>query len=459
MAASLVFVAYEDGCQNLYRMDAPGWVKAAPSLGLQALIDPYRFAVPLSGTSAADLSCSAEAAALSSTADGLPPPPAGASTLSPSAATSIETALPEPPAEEIKPLTDTASLPVEAYVPHITPDLFFLLLGYDSLNGVVGGGYVTASDMLGNHNLTAYANFVPGYQSVLQADYTFLKGPKSSLSLSLFYRDSNFFLANLNPQDDNSTFQDEEYGVSLVWDRPLSKFTKVDVSVGARHLFRQLEGDAVLDPLVASTLGESFINSIGLSLVRDTFTYKNYDSYGGYRLSLSSNYSDKVLGGTRNFVFDQAEARISIPLTFLSRDTVLLGRVLGMIQTGEDRQIFYFGGAQVRGLSYNEYLGEMMGLANIQIRTPYYKRLNGSLWPLQSLLIRDVQMVGFYDLGVAPDDWSQLQATDVRAGYGGGIRLHSFLFEKAFLLFSFDIAQRTDKPGTTYYYFTLGQIF
>ena len=104
-------------------------------------------------------------------------------------------------------------------------------------------------------------------------------------------------------------------------------------------------------------------------------------------------------------------------------------------------------------------VGLATGLGNLQVRTPYFKLLNGSLWPLQSLLIRDVQMVGFYDVGVAPNDWSGLQATDVRAGYGGGLRLHCFLFEKAFLLFAFDIAQRTDKPGTTYYYFTLGQIF
>jgi Tol biopolymer transport system component len=456
----LAFVAYEDGCQNLYRMDAPGWVKAAPSAGLQALIDPYRFAAaPASPSAATLLSPSAEAPALSMTAEGLPLPPAASLGLSPSALALPETALPEAPAEEVSPLTDTAALPVEPYRSHITPDLFFLLLGYDSLNGLVGGGYITASDMLGNHNLSAYANFVPGYESILQADYTLLKGPKSSLSFSLFYRDSNFFLANLNPQEVNSTFLDEEYGASFVWDRPLSKFAKVDLSVGARHLFRQEEGDAVLDPLVATTLGESFINSVGLSVTRDTFTYKNYDTYGGYRVSLATNYSDKVLGGTRNFVYDQAEVRVGVPLSFLSRDTVLSGRLLGMVQTGQDRQIFYFGGAQVRGLSYNEYLGEMLGLGNLQIRTPYFKRLNGSLWPLQSLLIRDVQMVGFYDVGVAPNDWRELQGTDVRAGYGGGIRLHCFMFEKAFVLFAFDVAQRTDKPGTTYYYFTLGQIF
>jgi Tol biopolymer transport system component len=448
----LTFVAYEDGCQNLYRMDAPGWVKAEPSQALQALIDPYRFAVkPLSPSAALSLSFSATARPL---------PSATAAELSPSATANPEGALPVPPAEEAVAvtITDTAALPVEAYKAKITPDLFFMLLGYDSAQGLVGGGYLTASDMLGNHNLSAFANFVPGYQSVFQVDYMLLKG-LTSVGIAAFYRNTNFFLANLNPQTVSSTFLDQDWGGSLFFQRPLSKFTQVELSLGARHLLRQLNGDAVLDPEVRSTLGDSFINSLSLGVTRDTFTYKNYDAYGGYRLSLNSSYSDKFLGGTRNFVVHQAEARVGIPLNFLSRDTVLVGRVMAMDQSGEDRQLFYFGGAQVRGLSYNEYLGQKMGLANIQLRTPYYKRLNGSLWPFESLLIKDLQAVGFYDVGVAPTDWERLAATDVRAGYGGGLRMHCFMFQKAFIMFAFDVAQRTDKPGTTYYYFTLGQIF
>jgi hypothetical protein len=95
----------------------------------------------------------------------------------------------------------------------------------------------------------------------------------------------------------------------------------------------------------------------------------------------------------------------------------------------------------------------------VQFRHPYLKNLNGSLWPLESLLIKHVHMVGFYDLGLVTDRWEGVTQEQLRAGYGGGLRLQSFLFEKAFLLFAFDIAQRTDRYGETYYYFTLGQIF
>jgi WD40 repeat protein len=436
----LAFVAYEDGCQNLYRMEAPGYVKEPPSPGLQALINPYKFA----------------AAPATPSAESLPVPPSAALAVSGTAGEAFP--LPDLGGAAEAGVTDTAALPVDPYQLKISPDLFFMLLGYDSLNGLVGGGYLTASDMVGDHNLSAFVNFVPGYQSVFQVDYMLMKGPVN-VGVAAFYRNTNFFLSNINPQTVSSTFLDQDWGGTVSFQKPFSKFTRLDLTLGSRRLLRELNGDAVLDAAVRSTLGESYINSISLGVVRDTFTYKNYDTYGGYRLSLSTSYSDKFLGGTRNFVYHQAELRVGLPLTFLGKDTVLQFRALGLDQSGEDRQLFYFGGVHVRGLSYNEYLGQKMALGNVQIRTPYLKRINGTLWPLESLLIKDVQIVGYYDVGIAPDHWENVVETDVRAGYGGGLRMHSFLFEKAFVLLAFDIAQRTDKPGGTYYYFTLGQIF
>lgn len=434
----LVFTAYEDGCQNLYRMTAPGFKKEPPSLALQALINPYRFA-------ARAVSSGAKSA--------LPSPVAepGAAALN---------AMEPPPNEAVESVSvsATAALVDEAYRARITPDLFFLLLGYDSLNGLVGGGYLTASDMVGDHNVALYANFVPGYQSVVQADYLFLRG-RNNVGLSLFYRNTNFFLSNINPQTVSSTFLDQDIGGQLFVQRPLSKFTRIDLNLGARRLLRELNGDAPLDPSVRNTLGDNFINSVGAGFHRDTHTYKNFDTYGGYRLSLNSSWADKVLGGTRNFVLHQAELRGSVPLSFVSRDAVLSARVVGLEQAGDDRQLFYFGGAQVRGMSYNEDIGQRFAFGSVQIRHPYLKDLDGSLWPLTSLLIKDVHLVGFYDVGVATQEWSGITPDRVRGGYGGGLRLHAFLFEKAFMLFSFDIAQRTDRYAFTYYYFNLGQIF
>jgi Tol biopolymer transport system component len=445
----LLFTAYEDGCQNLYRMAAPGFKQAPPSLALQALINPFRFA----------------AKGLSVTAEPAPAPgSSSASAFTEPQAPPLGAQEPLPPdaesAVQAQPLTETATaeLKSEPYRAKVTPDLFFMLLGYDSLNGLVGGGYLTASDMVGDHNLALYANFVPGYQSVVQADYLFLRG-ENNVGLSLFYRNTNFFLANINPQTVSPTFLDQDAGGQLFLQHPFSKFTRLDLDLGARRLVRQLNGEANLDPAVASTLGDNFINSVGIGLQRDTQTYKNFDVYGGYHIGFNSSYADKVLGGTRNFVLHQLEARGSLPLSFVSKDAVLSARVLGLEQTGEDRQLFYFGGAQVRGMSYNEELGQRFAFGSIQFRQPYLKDLNGALWPFESLLIKDVHAVAFYDVGTITDDWANVTPERVRGGYGGGLRLHAFLFEKAFILFAFDVAQRTDRPGATYYYFTLGQIF
>lgn len=450
--AQTLFVSYEDGCQNIYVMDTPGYIKAPPSPALRALANPY-LAVP--GPSAG----------------GPPPPQASPQDIPPPLSASAESEIPAPGVPEA--MTPTAhyldaeassvsinaqDLAIQPYQTNVTPDLFFMLLGYDNYNGLVGGGYLTASDMLGDHNLSLFVNFVPGYQSVAQADYLLYHG-RTDINLAAFYRNTNFFLAQINPQQFNSTFLDQDWGANLSASYPLSSFSKVEVGIGSRRLFRQLNGDAVLDPVVASTLGESYINSTNVSYVREAMTFRNFDVYGGTRLQLSTSYSDKLLWGTRNFTFYQAELRWALPLSFLSRDTVIYGRFLGLEQSGLDRNLFYFGGAQVRGLSYNEYLGEKIALGNIQIRQPYLKNINGTLWPFESLLIKDAQLVLFYDAGIAPRGWAGVKDTDVRAGYGGGLRLHTFMFEKVLLNFSLDLGQRTDKPGTTYYYFTLGQIF
>lgn len=450
----LLFTAYEDGCQNIYRMGAPGYQAPPPSPALQALINPYRFAAaPLSPSSLAG-----EAGA-----------PGGSSTASPAALSpsplALDTDMTPPPepvffeGDEAEGLSGTAgALSVSPYRPRLSSDLYFLLLGYDNLNGVVGGGYLSASDMVGDHSVSLYANFVPGYQSAVQGDYVFLHG-RGDLGLSLFYRNSNYFLAGINPQVVSSTFLDQDYGGQLFYRYPFSRFTQLDLGLGVRRLLRELNGDFGLDPVVAATLGDSIINSASMGISRDTQTYKNFDAYGGYHLGLSGSYADKVLGGTRNFVLYQADARLNLPLTFISRDAVLSARLVAVEQSGQDRQLFYLGGAQVRGLRYNDSLGQHFAFGSVQFRHPYLKDLNGSLWPLEALLIKDVHVVAFYDLGVVADDWADVRPETFKAGYGGGLRLHSFLFEKAFLLFAFDIAQRTDRPGNTYYYFTLGQIF
>ena len=433
----LLLTAYEDGCQNLYKIRAPLWQDAPLSAALLRLANPYRGNGPT------------------------PPPPAALSMPGQGgaqAAAATGTASGALPVLEAADLSPTAELPVEPYHVSISPDLFFVLLGYDSLSGLVGGGYFSASDMLGDHQVQLSANFVPGYGSVAQLDYLFLKG-RDNLGLSLFYRDINYLLSQLDPAGQNSTFQDQEYGGSVYLQHPFSKFLQGQVGLVSMQMDRQYSGSAPLDPLVASTLGQSYVNALSFSLVRDTLTYNNFDIYGGSRLLGAVSYADKALGGTRNFVVWNALGITGLPLPILDRDSTLTLRLNGLGQTGQDRQLYYFGGGQVRGLSYNEYLAEQYVTGSAEFRHPYIKRMNGTLWPLESLLIREIEAVAFYDAGLARVQWSGTQATDVRAGYGAGIRLHGFLFQKAYILFALDLAQRTDKPGNTYYYFTLGQIF
>ncbi|HXC63352.1 MAG TPA: hypothetical protein VNZ67_03290, partial [bacterium] len=337
----ILLTAYEDGCQNLYKVRAPLWQDAPLSAALLRLANPYRYA-----------------------AQALSPSASGPVAVSPAAEGAAM------PVLEAVDLSPTAELPVEPYHLRLSPDLFFVLLGYDSLSGLVGGGYYSASDMLGDHQVQLTANFVPGYGSVAQLDYLFLKG-RDNLGLSLFYRDINYLLSQLDPAGQNSSFLDQEYGGSLYIQHPFSRFVQGQVGLVSMELNRQHNGTGPLDPLVASTLGQSYVNALSFSLARDTLTYNNFDLYGGTRLQGGVSYADKFLGGTRNFVVWNALAVAGLPLPILDRDSTLTLRVNALGQTGQDRQLYYFGGGQVRGLSYNEDLAEQFVTGSAEFRHPY----------------------------------------------------------------------------------------
>jgi outer membrane protein assembly factor BamA len=194
-------------------------------------------------------------------------------------------------------------------------------------------------------------------------------------------------------------------------------------------------------------------------LIHDTTTYANFEPLAGHRFNLSAAVSDKVLGSNRNFVVYQGEFQLFQPLGFVSRDTVWSTRLFALDQTGDDRHLFYFGAGQVRGLSYGEFLCEKMAVANIELRRPYLQEINRSLWPLDFLLIKDAHLALFYDVGVATNNWPDLGPNDVRGSYGVGLRLHTFILEKALVSWSFDIAQRLDRYANTAFYLTLGSMF
>ena len=89
-----------------------------------------------------------------------------------------------------------------------------------------------------------------------------------------------------------------------------------------------------------------------------------------------------------------------------------------------------------------------------------FSHLNWTI-PLLSLLLTDIQAVGFVDVGGAFDSSQGLRADEFRAAsVGGGINLIAFVLQSQPFMFSIEVARRIDQRMTRpTVYGRLGPVF
>lgn len=386
----------------------------------------------------------------------IPPPAPPAAEPEAESADAAESEEAEFPDEE--PAGDQSGPLIKASRPYrfrFSPDLLFLLAGYDSSQGLIGGGYVTASDYLGDHNLSLISEFVPGYQATTQLVYTNLSSPVD-VQLALSYSKNYYRLLDLETNTLTDEYNDEEIGGAVELQRPFSLYDRVELEFAASKLRRE-QDQAVRDRSVTS---------LRLSLVHDSTSWYDFDPANGSRRSFSVVWADRMLGGMENYCLLQANAQAFKSLDFLSPYLIGNVRLLLAASVGPEHPVYLFGGigflsesVTIRGYRYGELLGSQIGTLNFELRFPLARNINYSLWPLDFLLLKNLQMVLFDDVGVVTDDATRATLEDLRNSMGVGLRLHTFLLGKQLLTIRFDYAQRTDKPAESVYVWGIGQSF
>lgn len=336
------------------------------------------------------------------------------------------------------------------------PDLLFLLAGYDSSQGIIGGGYLTASDYLGNHNVSLISDFVPGYRAQTQLTYANLTYPVD-IFFSLAYSQNFYRILDLEDRTLTDEFNDEEIGGAVGLVKPFSLFDRVELEFGLRYLRRIWDQDDVQNRRVAN---------LRFSMVHDSTDWWDYGPANGFRHNLTIIVADKILGGMENYTLLQLNTQAYKSLDFLSPHLVFGSRLTMAASVGPEHPVFLFGGigllpesATIRGYRYGELMGSQIGALNLELRFPLARHINYTLWPLDFLLIKNIQMVVYADLGLATSDFTTAQPEDFRNSVGIGFRLHTFLLGKELMIIRFDISQRTDRPASPVYVWGLGQAF
>jgi len=336
-----------------------------------------------------------------------------------------------------------------------SPDLLFLLAGYDSSQGIVGGGYITASDYLGNHLVSFVSDFVPGYQARTQLTYANLTYPIDIL-ITASYRRNYYRIIDLETSTLLDQFNDEEIGGAIGLVEPFSLFDRIETEFALRYLKREHE----------DYIQQRRLTSLRLSLIHDSTTWFDFGPSNGFRHNLTLIWADKILGGEENYNLIQLNTQAYKSIDFINPGLVFGTRFMAAASMGPEHPVFLFGGigllpesGTLRGYRFGELLGSQLAVMNFEFRFPLARNINYSLWPLDFLLLKTIQMVLYDDIGIVSNNFAEITTEDIRNSVGLGIRLHTFLLGKELLTIRFDISQRTDKTAETVYVWGIGQAF
>ena len=336
-----------------------------------------------------------------------------------------------------------------------SPDLLFLLAGYDSSQGIVGGGYITASDYLGNHLVSLISDIVPGYQASTRLSYANLSYPVDIIT-AIYYRRNYYRILDLETNDLLDEFNDEEVGGALGFVRPFTHYDRVETAFGLSYLPRQHEEERQYRR----------IPTLRISLIHDSTAWWDYAPTNGFRHNLSLIWADRIFGGEENYTLFQVNAQAYKSLDFINPSLNFSSRLLVAASLGPEHPVFLFGGigllpdsVTIRGYRYGKLLGSQVAVCNFEFRFPIAQNINYTLWPLDFLLLKSIQMVLYDDIGVVSNNFMESSLADIRNSVGLGLRLHTFLLGKELLTIRFDVSQRTDTSAETVYVWGLGQSF
>ncbi len=227
--------------------------------------------------------------------------------------------------------------------------------------------------------------------------------------------------------------------------------TETEAPNGQSLLRRDFEEGAI------SGLQGGWISIVQTALIYDTRDFEPDPTRGLY-FELANEYSGNPIGS--QFTFDKLllQGRLYQKLPFGPR-TVFAARAAAGNIFGENAPFFEFqdqwspdgsinsvGGKQtLRGYRANRFLARSVAFANFELRY----RLFDSQIKNQRFAFT---VAPFFDAGTVRDDWRDLDFSDWRHSYGGGLRVAWNL--SAILFFDYGISREDHL-----FYFGIGQVF
>lgn len=325
-------------------------------------------------------------------------------------------------------------------------DFFFPYVDYNEKDGVIPGLDWQASSDMGVHRLGARAGIgtESGKEQVLLG-YTYL-GLYPAIGVNLF--DKNTFFEDISSGEGDEKDWLREVGGRLFVNWPFDFYHRISL---AYHL----ESVELQDETTR-------LNSISVSLVRDTAEFFIIEPIYGTLLNLTAQFGDEALGSELNF-----QSYTGVLHLFANHDLrqyfsfgkrlVAALRLQGGVKK-DDIRFFHLGGSDsLRGYNFHEFFGEKMWAAGLELRYPAWV-IRRTITAWDAFHFHQLLVLAFVDSG---EIWSHYEDDDsisgVDVGVGAGVRFEMFILGKLPFVVGLDIARSvTDRDRETQSYLVLG---
>lgn len=348
------------------------------------------------------------------------------------------------------------------YVTSFTPDLVLGLLGFSSDSGFIGGGYLTLSDMLGNHNFALFANIVPGYYAQFDLEYMYMSLP-FDVGFRAFYYQDIYELYDVKSGQFFSQLDSTEIGGSLSLKYPFNMYTSLSVDFTTSRVTDKYTNYQTSSTYIFPADTVNILNTLAVYLVYDHSAWRDMWPYSGEYGLVYVEAADKVFGGTSEYTMYQADIRKYIDMPFVQeRNMTMSLRGLFAMTTGPDRPYFLFGGMDtVRGLAYGSYYGDVVGILNTELRYTLARNINFNVWPFDFLMIKNIKAAIFNDMGyVGSTPLGPVTNEAIKNGMGFSLVVDTFLLQRQYMPLRFEIAKRTDINDDVWkFYFSIATAY
>ena len=354
------------------------------------------------------------------------------------------------------PITPAAKLILNKYpyrlkvsTDYIFP-LFVVYAGTDGA-GVAGAAYWQASDMTGNHVLSAGSTYTSDNNMLdYSLNYSYSRWrPQFSASIS---GGTGYGL-----NSDGNLLRVRHYQETVAASYPLDRNN--NLVLGLANVDEYSRNRDQNDSSVHDRANVTFAQ-----FSRDYTSGELFDINYGQRFNLSAELGRNLFDG--NVRYDTLSMEWQAYWTS-TENLIWATRLLTLDSSGRDFQTFTLGNRDnLRGFSNEESLnGRILALGNIESRFYIFRNIDYDVWfMMPDIYFKSLQAVFFTDNGLIGKDWPGFRDQseslgNLRNSIGAGLRMNSLILQQFPLILRLDYAKRTDERSDGIWYFNLGASF